>query len=412
MPVRRGTFRGRLAAIVAGAVVLRLLYVLVLARHVPMAGGSQFFNAEANLVAEGKGYIEPFVNAAYGTSVPTAAHPPLYPTVLAGLSLVGLKSVLAHRALGAFLGGVTIVLVALIGRRVGGGGVGLAAALSAAVYPLLVAADGAPMSESLYGLLIAACLLLALRLRERRRAWRAAALGATIGLAALTRSEALLLLVLLGLPLAWRAWRPLLALFAACVVVLVPWTIRNFSAFDRLTLISHNDSTVLAGANCQKTYHGIDLGSWRFDCISPRITFQEGKQAAIWRGEGIDYAPGHAGRWPAAVPVRVLRTWDLWQPHRQVDLAEGRARWAETAGVIAYFLLLPLVVGGGVLLWRRDRGAAAILLAPALLVTISSAIAYGNPRFRQAFELSIVVLAALALVRLAERRSSPRAAAG
>jgi 4-amino-4-deoxy-L-arabinose transferase-like glycosyltransferase len=411
MPVRRGTFRGRLAAIVAGAVVLRLLYVLVLARHVPMAGDSQFFNAEANLVAEGKGYIEPFVNAAYGTSVPTAAHPPLYPTVLAALSLVGLKSVLAHRALGAFLGGVTIVLVALIGRRVGGDRVGLAAALIAAFYPLLVAADGAPMSESLYGLLIAACLLLALRLRARRTAWRAAALGAAIGLAALTRSEALLLLLLLALPLTWRAWRPFLAAVAACVVVLLPWTIRNYSAFDRLTLISHNDSTVLAGANCQKTYHGIDLGSWRFDCISPRITFQEGKQAAIWRREGIDYATAHAGRWPAVVPVRVLRTWDLWQPHRQVDLAEGRARWAETAGVIVYFLLLPFALGGAALLWRRDRGAAAILLAPALLVTFSSAIGYGNPRFRQAFEMSIVVLAGAAVVAVAERRRASAAPA-
>ena len=400
----------RLAAIVAGAVVLRLLYVLVLARHVPMAGDSQFFNAEANLVADGKGYIEPFVNAAYGTSVATAAHPPLYPTVLAGLSFVGLDSVIAHRALGAFLGGVTIVLVALIGRRVGGERVGLAAAAIAAVYPLLVAADGAPMSESLYGMLIAACLLVALMLRERRSTGLAAALGALIGLAALTRSEALLLIVLLGLPLTGRAWRPCLALIAACAVVLTPWTIRNFSAFDRFTLISHNDSTVLAGANCDKTYHGADLGGWRFDCISPRKTFKEGDQAATWRREGIDYATAHAGRWPAVVPVRVLRTWDLWQPHRQVDLAEGRARWAETAGVVAYFLLLPFAIGGALLLWRRDRGAAAILLVPALLVTISSAIGYGNPRFRHAFEISIVVLAGVALTALARRRQLAAAA--
>src|SRR4051794_41778164 len=104
MPVPRG-FRARLAAIVAGAVALRLLYVLVLARHVPMAGDSQFFNAEANLVADGKGYVEPFVEAAYGLSVPTAAHPPLYPTVLAGLSLLGLGGGPAPPGPGAFPGG-------------------------------------------------------------------------------------------------------------------------------------------------------------------------------------------------------------------------------------------------------------------------------------------------------------------
>jgi 4-amino-4-deoxy-L-arabinose transferase-like glycosyltransferase len=405
MPVPRGSFRVRLAAIVAGAVALRLLYVLVLARHVPMAGDSQFFNAEANLVADGKGYVEPFVEAAYGISVPTAAHPPLYPTVLAGMSFLGFDGVLAHRALGALLGGGTIVLIALLGRRIGGERVGLVAAAVATLYPLLVAADGAPMSESLYGLLIAACLLVALKLHEHRTVRLAAALGALIGLAALTRSEALLLLVLVGLPLTGRALKPAVALIAACVLVLTPWTVRNWSAFDRFTLISHNDSTVLAGANCAKAYYGSDLGGWRFDCISPRRTFREGVQAARWRREGIDYAIGHAGRWPALVPVRVLRTWDLWQPRRQVESAEGRARWAEIAGVAAYYLLLPLAIGGGVLLWRRNRGMAAILLAPALLVTLSSAIGYGNPRFRHAFELSIVVLAALALVTLARRRA-------
>jgi hypothetical protein len=260
------------------------------------------------------------------------------------------------------------------------------------------------MSEWLYGLLVAAALLAALRLHERRSAGRAAALGALIGLAALTRSEALLLIVLLGLPLTGRSLKPALALLAACAVVLAPWTIRNWSAFHRLTPISHNDSTVLAGANCPATYHGSDLGGWRFDCISRRKTLDEGRQAATWRSEGIDYATGNAGRWPVVVPVRVLRTWDLWQPRRQLDSAEGRAKWAEAAGVVAYFLLLPFAIAGGVLLWRRDRRVAAILLAPALLVTISSAIGYGNPRFRHAFEISIVVLAALAIVALAERR--------
>ena len=403
MSVPRGSFRARLAAIVAGAVALRLLYVLVLARHVPMAGDSQFFNAEANLVAEGKGYVEPFVEAAYGLSVPTAAHPPLYPTLLAGLSALGLDGVLAHRALGAFIGGATIVLIALIGRRAGGERVGLVAALVAALYPLLVAADGAPMSESLYGLLIAGCLLAALRLRAAPSLRLAAALGALIGLAALTRSEALLLVALLGLPLTWRRWRAALALVAACVVVLAPWTIRNWSAFDRFTLISHNDSTVLAGANCDRTYRGADLGGWRFECISQRHTFREGAQAARWRQEGIDYATGHASRWPLVVPVRVLRTWDLWQPRRQIESAEGRARWAEKAGVVAYFLLLPFTIAGFVLMRRARSSGFWILLAPAVLVTFSSAIGYGVPRFRHAFEISLVIAAAIAMVAVADR---------
>ena len=93
------------------------------------------------------------------------------------------------------------MVLALLGRRVGGDRVGLGAAMVGAVYPVLLAADGALMSESLYGLLVASALLLALRLGERRDLASAAALGAVIGLAALTRSEGLLLLPLLALPL-------------------------------------------------------------------------------------------------------------------------------------------------------------------------------------------------------------------
>jgi 4-amino-4-deoxy-L-arabinose transferase-like glycosyltransferase len=421
MSLPRGSFRVRLAAIVAGAVALRLLYVLVLARYVPMAGDAQFFHLEANLIADGKGYVEPFLFTRRDVVVPTAAHPPLYSTVLAGVSLLGGDGVLSQRAFGALLGGVTVVLVALVGRRLGGDRLGLVAGTLAALYPLFVTTDGAPLSESLYALLIAAILLVALVLLESRRVGVAAGLGALIGLAALTRSEALLLVVLIGLPLALtgpreRRWLRALALCAACAAVLAPWTIRNWSAFDGPTLISHNDAAVLAGANCPLTYGGRDLGSWRYDCISLRRTFQERRQAARWRREGLDYARDHAGRWPVVVPVRVLRTWDLWQPGREIERAEGRTDTGETIGVAVYYLALPLALAGALLLRSRNRGALAILLAPALLVTLVSAAGYGVPRFRQAFEPSLVVLAAVALVAIGERlaqrrRASPPAAA-
>jgi membrane-bound metal-dependent hydrolase YbcI (DUF457 family) len=80
--------------------------------------------------------------------------------------------------------------------------------------------------------------------------------------------------------------------------------------------------------------------------------------------------------------------------------------------VAVYFLLLPLAVAGFVLLRRRggDRMAFWILLAPAVLVTFSSAIGYGVPRFRHAFEISLVVTAAVTLVAVAERMKARRPA--
>ena len=157
-----------------------------------------------------------------------------------------------------------------------------------------------------------------------------------IGLAALTRSEALLFVPVLAWPCGARE-RARLAVAAiataACVLVIAPWTIRNAARFDALVPISTNDSTVLAGANCPLTYHGVDTGAWNIECISPRREDNEARQAAIWRREGLDYARDHAGRVPAVMAVRLLRIWDFWQPRRQVMFAEGRQRRTEQAGV-------------------------------------------------------------------------------
>src|SRR3989442_3548929 len=143
---------------------------------------------------------------------------------------------LPQRAWGALFGLGTIVLIGLIARRLGGPRAGLIAAGIAAVYPVLVAADGAMMSETLYGLLIAAALLTALRLLDREPGPPlAAALGALIGLATLTRAEALLLLPLLAWPVAARAQARRLLLAGvtsvACLLWISPWVVRYSDTF-------------------------------------------------------------------------------------------------------------------------------------------------------------------------------------
>ena len=398
-------FARRLALILAGGLALRLLYTIAVAgnEYSPGPFGDFFFfHEQANLIAGGEGFAAPFTVQQEARIEPTAEHPPLWPLVLAVASELGGNGILSHRLVGVPIGIATVGLLALIGRRLGGEIAGLAVAAVAAAHPLLIAADGSLMSETLYGFFVAAALLLALRLRDEPSTRTAAALGATIALAALTRGEGLLLLLLLAAPLVWRRPALIAATLAATAVVLAPWTIRNATTFDRPVLISTNDATVLTGANCHDTYHGEDLGFWRTQCRSDVTEEDEAKQAAKWRGEGIDYARDHAGRLvTAVVPVRVLRTWGLWQPRRQVDLAEGRDRTMEALGQGVYYLLLPLAVLGAIRLPRRW-----VLLVPPIAVTIVSVAGYGYPRFRHSADLAIVVLAGLALAALARRRAS------
>ncbi len=405
------SFRSRLVAIALAALVVRVLYTVFIANDVEGVGDFFYYHGIANLLADGRGFIDPFLSKA-SHPYPSALHPPLWPLTLAAASKLGADSFLAHRLVGCLIGAGVVALLGLLGRRAAGERAGLLAAGIAAAYPTLIAADGSLMSESLYGLFLAAALLLAYRLLDRPSAARAAALGAALALAALTRGEALLFIFVLALPLAWRGGGSgralrLAAPLVAAALVISPWTIRNWIELDRPILISTNDSTVVAGANCSGVYYGGDIAFWHLDCVSHRRPgLNEAEQAAIWRREGRDYARDHLGRLlPVVVPARELRTWDLYQPRRQARFAEGRDVHVQEAGTAVYYLLAALALYGVVLL-RRRREPVLVLLSPVAVVLLSTAASFGLPRFRHAAELSIVVLAAVAVDALLRRRAA------
>jgi 4-amino-4-deoxy-L-arabinose transferase-like glycosyltransferase len=305
-----------------------------------------------------------------------------------------------------------VFVVGLLGRRVDGERTGLIAAAIAAVYPMLVALDGGVRSESLYVLLIALVLLFAYRLHDRRSALDAGMLGVLIGLAALTRSEALLLLFLIALPVAWRMGARVIA--AAClglVLVAGPWEVRNLLTFNRPIALTSNEGGLLAGANCERAYYGDLIGNW--PCYTPlRATPEVDESDISWRlrRRALDYASDHAGRVPAVMGVRVLRTWQVWRPRQQATLdaveSERKLR-VQQVGMVCLYVLALLAVAGAIAL-RRARRPLWPLLAPIVLVTVVSALTWGAGRFRAAADVAIVVLAAVAIARLADRRAGRR----
>jgi 4-amino-4-deoxy-L-arabinose transferase-like glycosyltransferase len=396
-------FRGWLLGIVAVGVALRLVHVLAIAPSTAIFSDGFFFHWVGKAVADGHGYVNPAEFFFKGNSVPTATHPPLYTLVIAAATKLGITGDEAQRSLGCIFGAGTIAVIGLLGRRVAGPRAGLVAAAIAACYPLLIAADGALMSETLYSLLIGLALIAAYRVRDDPGWRRAAVLGVVIGLAALTRAEALLLLPLLALPAAWRRWRLLGAVVLATVVVVAPWTVRNWTTFDRPVLISTNDGVTLAGSNCAATYHGRDLGSFDTGCIGPaRFPANEARQAAQYRSDATSYAGDHLGRVPVVIGARILRVWGLYQPTRLAYDAQNRRLAVQEAGVLFSYALIPFAVFGAVMLRRRGE-PLFVLLAPVLLVTITCALTYGGLRLRQAAEVPLVVLAAIGMVAAWER---------
>ena len=161
------------------------------------------------------------------------------------------------------------------------------------------------MTESLYGLLVALSLLAAYRLVDAPGTGRAIVLGTTLGLAALTRGEVLLLLPLVLVPVLRRpqGLRAALVTILAFAVVLTPWTIRNWVVFDRPVLVATNSGTAIAGANCDDTFYGDRLGGWSPPCIREHPGNEAEHHSEALR-DGLRYAGDHLGRLPVVLAVR------------------------------------------------------------------------------------------------------------
>lgn len=432
-------FGVRLAVVTAGALVLRVVWVLAFRRDQPLKGDDFYYHWQARALADGLGFVNPFSWQGLDRLDPTAAHPPLYPLVLALPSKLGLDTPLAHRLVSAGIGAAAVLVVGLVGRRIAGARAGLLAAGAAALSPSLWINDGMLVSESLYALLVAALLLAAQGLWARRTWPGAAVLGAMIGLAALTRPEAILFLPLLGVPLLLSrsgSWRDRLvvvgALGVTCTLVITPWVARNLVKFQEPVLLASGHGSVLQIGNCDSTYSGPLLGYWDIRCTTaarpPRnerqrrllegskvpglvyLIAQDERDESIAdrraRSRGLSYIRHHLRRAPVVAAARVGRVWEVYRPGQGIDLDvffERRGRWPSRLGLAMYYVLAGLSVYGLVVM-RRRRVPLWPMLSVFVLTTFTVAISIGITRYRVGADVALAALGGVGLDALLPRR--------
>jgi 4-amino-4-deoxy-L-arabinose transferase-like glycosyltransferase len=380
---------------------------------------SNYYHVQANLLAKGHGFADPFLWAFSGRIVPTAAHPPLFPLFLSLVSRFGATSVLAHRITAGAVGVLTIVVVALLARELAGAAAGISAAAIAAIYPNLWGMESSLMSESLAAALVAFALFLAIRLAKEPSARRAILLAVVIALASVTRPETILLLPVLALPviLTRRALsvRRRSALVIAAVMasglVVAPWLVRNLTGFSRPVLFSTNADEVIGVANCPFTYHGRGLGAWSISCVGASDIRDDAGRTAFERRRGFRYLTDHVGRFVSVVVwARIGRVWDIYRPFdgARYSALEGRRLNVARAGLFVYWASLPFALVGAILLWKRNRTAVLTLLTPFVVVVATAIYAYGEVRFRAIAEPSLIVFAAIGFSNCWQRARSSR----
>ena len=388
---------------------------------------SAYYHDQANLFADHiwfRASNSLVVAELTGGTHPTAFHPPVYSLYLGVVSWLGGHSITSHRVASAVLGALTIVLVGVLARKLAGRRAGWIAAGLAALYPAFWINDTVLMSEAMYAPVLVVVALVAYRSWEhpssRRRMF---ALGAAIGVAALTRSEALLLLPFVALPLAIGARgvpredriRLLVTATAALTLVVAPWVLFNLSRFEEPTLLSTSTGTFLHLGNCDETYYDASQIGFPHPCDvvtgQPALeVMDESEREAVLRERAVTYIGDNLGRAPLVAVVRAGRTFGFWQPGRQVETDwrfENRGRAPSAAGLLAYYAALPFAVAGGVVLWRR-RVALSPLVGLIALSAVAVMGVHALTRVRLAADVAIVVLAAIGIEALVRRYFSGR----
>ena len=420
------TARGRwylwLALISVGALVPSTVWVLTRLRHVIPTGDAFYFHWQATFIADGSGwFIAPYSALFHHMVVQSAQHPPLWVLVLALADFVGVNSFLAHLLLTCVLGAAAVFVTGLAAREVAGPRVGLIAAGIAAVYPNYWINAGTGLAETLLLLLVAAVVLAAYRFWHRPSVSRVAVLGLLCALAAITRSEQVMLvvvvlvwvaLVLPRVPLKRRLSYAGVGTFTA-VLLIAPWVGFNLSRFSQPVFMTDNLGDSLAAANCRGTYYGRVLGYADFQCVTKAIKTSPDESAgdAHLRHVALTYINAHLNRLPVVMAARVGREFGLFVPGMQIHLdvtIDGRPPVPAEVGLFMYYGLLVGAVGGGFVL--RRRGVTVVPFVGLFVEVVAAAlVTFGATRYRAPLEVGLVVLSAVCLDALWTRMAGDRA---
>jgi hypothetical protein len=406
--MRGGRWWVLLGLIAVAGLALRIAYVLITKNPRAIGGDSFYYHHGANLLVDGRGFPDPIQLLQFHHTTPGAAHPPGYIVALAIPSLFRLDTFLDHQIWSCIIGAGTVVVVGVAGREIAGPRVGLVAAFLAAAYPNMWFYDSVVMSETLIFFTTALTILIAYRFARRPSVGFAVALGVSVGVAALTRAESILLVPLLIVPLAlWlrdvdvrRRLQLLAVATGTTLATIAPWVGYNLVRFEEPVYLSSNLELTLLSANCDDTYYGPFLGFWALRCGTQFVPPKgdASVQARFYRGKVREYVEDHKSRVPVVVLAREGRTWGFFNAGQQItiDQIEDKELNTSRIGLGMYYGFVALGVVGVVAL-RRRRVPLTPVLAVIGAVALTVGFVYGTTRFRAPAEISLVLLASVGI---------------
>ncbi|MBX3080289.1 MAG: hypothetical protein KF716_01560 [Anaerolineae bacterium] len=386
-----------------------LILILILAFGVRIAGAPAYTDAAlqddhkdyhviaGNLVT-GHDYVQ-VAGFAYGRQ-------PAWPYLLASVYLIGGVHTTVGAWLLALLGTLTVAVTWQVGYRIGTlirrprqnrlpVVMGVTAALIAALDPFLIAQDQALLAESFYTLGLMTFLFLLLRSESRRTsAW----LGALLGLLTLIRSNGITFL--LTLILQRRRW--LLIAIAVLIIVLIPWSLRNWVVIGSPTPLAPQMGQLILGCYNSFTINEPEAaGMWLYPRELPEGTPYNGldylAREQAWAQKGVEVIRANLSAVPRMMAQRVAR-WLLQPVFISRPLLDPRLLALQPPFYI--FLLIASLAGTVFLLMERRWRILWLCFSLLLPTAITVALLYGEARFRTPYHPLLACLAAVVIGKL------------
>lgn len=400
-------------AIFCLALFVRVLYNNTVAQHYYPLHDSLFYQTIGlNIIKEHCFCLHPYISTVYRT--------PLWPFIMAGLSLVFGPGGYFARLFLSLIGSGTCVLVYLFARDLFNSRIGIIAGIAAAIYPELYIYDGWLYTESLYIFLLFAVCYTLFRISRSRTSKIGPWLwcGALLGLLSLTRPNGI---IVIGFVIVWAVgmiWlkvlkrRPAItgciaAALLACVLI-APWTVRNYLVSHSFIPVATGDGTVLLGAyNDQILTNPFYNGTWidplksRPDVAKPYPLFTctppcEVARENAYKDAAVQWVKGHLDIMPHLLALHFI---NLWQPATNeadlpVDRFPGQRSSQIVLGMMETFpipVFILAFVGLAVTLWKWRE---LLFIYAIIALTIAQALYfYGSARFRAPLEPILILLA-------------------
>lgn len=379
-------------------------------------------------------------HAAGGTRGPTAYYAPAYPYLIAGIDeLTGHTGATANDSAGvhaqritqAVIGTFIVILIGLIAYELFGSTVALVALAMAAVYPVFVALSAVLTAENVLTMLELLATWLVLRaLKDNGKLRFVALAGVAIGLATLTHTNGVLLLIPLGIGASNipgiggpRRFIGPATLVLVALLTMVPWLLRDENVMHHFVPISDEAGITLIGTYNASSAHANPSYRWQY-FANLREFRKIAREAHRMREIALDskllhFTEQYVTKHPTA-PLEVafdngLRLLELEGSHawRASAASIGISGGTAQIGVLSFWLLAVLAIVGAFM--PQVRGTPGWLwLIPVVMALSVLFVNAETPRFRETIDPFLILLAACtittgaaAIIRAVSRATSP-----